>query len=143
MEFWIPPGIANPISATFAHAVCGEDAVFQAFIRGSQPMFSSTWAERTGISEPSWNSELEWARRVKVDLAQARNYAEAVFSETESYVEEISSTELDRIVDLTNYGLGEKSIGWILQALVVSHMNLMTGEISCLKGLQGAAGYPH
>ena len=140
---WQPPGIANPISATYAHAVCGEDAIVQVLLKGGQPMFSSSWVDRTGISEPSWSSDYDWARRVRVDFDPARRYTEAVFAETLAYLDGISAEDLDRVVDLSNVGFGERKIGWILQALVVSHLNLMTGEISCLKGLQGATGYPH
>jgi len=33
-------------------------------------------------------------------------------------------------------------MAWALTALLVSHTNNMIGELSCLKGLQGAKGYP-
>jgi DinB superfamily len=139
---WIPPGIANPLGATYAHAVCTEDAVFQIFIKGNSPLFLSTWAERTGISEPRMRADLEWARDLKVDLALLKHYRDAVFSKTEAYLETVSGDELIRQLDLSKYGFGERTVAWIFQALVIGHLNNMTGEISCLKGLQGAVGYP-
>lgn len=38
---WIPDGIANPISATYAHAVSAEDAVIQGIIKGEAYLFQS------------------------------------------------------------------------------------------------------
>jgi len=34
------------------------------------------------------------------------------------------------------------TVGFILNRLVLGHIDNMCGEISCLKGLQGARGYP-
>ncbi len=35
-----------------------------------------------------------------------------------------------------------ESARWVLNSLVVGHLNNMAGEISVLKGLQGSKGYP-
>ena len=45
-------------------------------------------------------------------------------------------------VDLSEAGLGVRTVDWLLSALLTSHINNMAGEISCLKGLQGGKGYP-
>jgi hypothetical protein len=39
-------------------------------------------------------------------------------------------------------GLGVRTVDWCLSALITSHINNMAGEISALKGVQGAKGYP-
>src|SRR5215813_9392272 len=76
----IPPGIANPLGATYAHVVCTEDAIVQGMLRQSAPLFASTWAGRTGLSEPmplpgpEWVNYAAWTRRVKVDLPAVRAY---------------------------------------------------------------------
>ena len=49
---------------------------------------------------------------------------------------------LDEMRDLSAQGLGRRSVGWMLNALVAGHLNNMAGELSCLKGLQGFKGYP-
>ena len=49
---------------------------------------------------------------------------------------------LDEMRDLSAQGLGRRSVGWMLNALVAGHLNNMAGELSCLKGLQGLKGYP-
>ena len=45
---YIPPGIANPLGATYAHVVCSEDMVVQGMFRQSAPLFASGWAR------PDW-----------------------------------------------------------------------------------------
>jgi hypothetical protein len=49
---------------------------------------------------------------------------------------------LDRVLDLGEMGFGEKKVAWVISSLVSSHAANLTGEISTLKGLQGAKGYP-
>src|SRR5712692_9441565 len=46
---FIPPGIANPLGATYAHVVCSEDMVVQGMFRQAAPLSASTWAGRTGL----------------------------------------------------------------------------------------------
>ena len=62
----MPPGILNPIGATFAHLVAGEDGFVNGLLRGGVPLFATSWAGRTGLSEqppegPDWGG---WGRRV-------------------------------------------------------------------------------
>jgi hypothetical protein len=79
---WTPPGNANPLGATYAHLVMGEDGFVNGLLRESTPLAASTWAGKVGISEPPpppfppkpWN---EWGRQVRVDLATLRQYAQA------------------------------------------------------------------
>lgn len=139
---WLPPGIANPLGATYAHAVVVEDGVVRQILMGETPLYLGDWVDRTGISEPRLDSTLEWARTVRVDLPQARAYARAVYASTEAYLAALKPGELDRVVDLTAVELGQRPLGWALEALVIAHLHNMCGEISCLKGLQGARGYP-
>ena len=69
-------------------------------------------------------------------------YAQTVYTTTNDYLASLTDETLSRQIDLSNVGLGQKPLSWCLNALVISHLNNMIGEISCLKGLQGAKGYP-
>src|SRR4051794_844006 len=75
---FVPPGIANPLGATYAHVLWSEDTVVQGMFRQAAPLFASTWADRTGLSEPmpmpgqNWADYGPWTRRVKIELAQLR-----------------------------------------------------------------------
>ena len=139
---WCPPGIANPLGALYAHAVLAEDGVINGMLKGSAPLFASTWAGKTGVSDPQFQMTLEWAQGLKVDLPTFRQYAQAVYTATNDYLASLTDESLSRQIDLSNVGLGQKPLSWYLNALVISHLNNMIGEISCLKGLQGAKGYP-
>lgn len=77
-----------------------------------------------------------------MELPACRDYAQAVYAATNDYVASLTPNDLSREIDLSNVGLGQKPLSWCLNALVISHVNNVAGEISCLKGLQGAKGYP-
>lgn len=139
---WTPPGIANPIDATYAHAVCGADGVLHGMLKGSIPLYAGDWAGKTGISEPRFDQTLEWARSVTVNLPAARQYAQAVYAAVDSYIASLTEADLAREIDLTGVGMGFRSLDWCLSALITGHINNMAGEISALKGVQGAKGYP-
>jgi len=137
-----PPGIANPIAATYAHAITDLDAIPNLLLQGNLPLFETTWKGRTGISEPQWVSDFEWARRVRVDLPAARAYGEAAYESADDYIAGLSDADLTREVDLTAQGLGVQTVSWCIAALIASHLNNMAGEISVLKGILGQRGYP-
>ena len=147
---WTPPGVANPLGATYAHIVTSEDAIINAMIRGQAPLFASTWAGKIGVSEPPPSPDpnnpglpnwAQWARRVKVDLATLRQYAQAVYKASDEYLTSLSDEELERTIDLSALGIGENSVSQLLST-IISNTHWHTGEISCLKGLQGQKGYP-
>ena len=139
---WLPPGIANPLGATYAHAVVAEDAVINGLLGGGTPLFASTWAGRSGVSEPQMVQTAEWSRNVKVDLPALREYAQAVYAASNNYLDSLIDEDLERTLNLSADGFGQKPVSWALTALVVSHLNNMAGKISVLKGIQGAKGYP-
>ncbi len=145
---WSPPGIATPLGASYAHVVLSEDMVVNGMLKGAAPMMATTWAGRMGLSEPmpmpgpEWVNYADWNRRVRVDIAAMREYAQAVYASTSEYLSSLTPEDLDTPVDLTGLGFGHSNVGWVLSALVIGHINNIAGEISCLKGLQGAKGYP-
>ena len=139
-----PPGILNPISATYAHVVAGEDGFVNGLLRGGAPLFATSWAGRTGLGEPppdgpDWG---DWGRRVKVDLAQLREYAGAVAASTDEWLATLSPDALDRVIDLSSFGFGERSLAWVLGGAVIGHLQAHWGEICALKGLRGGKGFP-
>nr|BBH86693.1 hypothetical protein KTC_14440 [Thermosporothrix sp. COM3] len=139
---WTPPGTANPLAATYVHAIVSEDVAIQMALRGEAPLYASAWEGKTGISEIQPLSTAEWARRVKVDLPALRAYAQAVHAATDAYLASLLEPELERVVDLSSFGLGQMTVVSILNRLVLGHIDNMCGEISVLKGLQGGRGYP-
>jgi DinB superfamily len=145
---YAPPGIANPLGATYAHVVWTEDMVVQGMFRQAAPLFASSWAGRTGLSEPmpspgpEWVNYPAWTRRVRIDLEALRQYAQAVAAETDTWISSLSDADLDRPLDLSAAGLGQHTLGTAIALLVGNHIGTETGEIAVLKGIQGARGYP-
>jgi hypothetical protein len=147
---WTPPGTANPLGATYAHILTTEDALINGIIKGAAPLFASTWAGKIGVSEPLPSPDpnkpglpdwAAWSRRVQVDVAALREYAQAVYAAADEYLASVSDEDLGRSIDLSGLGLGERSVGSLL-GTVIANTHWHTGEIACLKGLQGLRGYP-
>jgi hypothetical protein len=142
---WQPPGVAHPIGALYAHTVAAEDMMVNGLLKGGAPLFATTWAGKTGISgDPQLATQMtpEWSRSVNVDLPTAREYAAAVYAATDDYLGGMDAADLDRAVDLSDWGMGEWSEGSFLISIVLAHVHDLMGEVSALKGVQGAKGYP-
>jgi hypothetical protein len=147
---WHPPGIAHPVSATYAHVILSEDATINGMFRGQAPLFAASWAGKTGISElppmlnpqkpgfPDWS---QWGRRVRVDMEKLRQYTKAVYSASEAYLLSLGDGDLNRPVDLSALGLGQSTLGYVLINGILGNVLTHCGEISCLKGLQSVRGY--
>ena len=138
-----PPGKPNPIGAQYGHVLTAEDMFVNAVIGGGAPLLASTFAGRTGMSEPmplnpAWD---EWARRVQIDLPQLREYAQSVFAATDAMLAAMTDDGLDRSVDLGIPGARPTSVGKLLNNLLLNAYS-HAGEISCLKGMHGQRGYP-
>lgn len=142
---WAPPGIANPLGSTYFHTVGAEDFILSTMARGAKPLAAGDFAGKSGASEPppGPGPELaEWERRVKVDLSQTRAYAQAVYQQTDGWLASLSDSDLDKEIDMSGFGMGQQPMHVLVAGIVLQHINNHLGEISCLKGLQGAKGYP-
>lgn len=141
---WQPPGQANPIGANYAHAACREDVIVNALLRGVSPLFATTFAGKTGLSEPpplgpAWH---EWARRLRVDLPATREYAAAVHASARDYFDVLTPEALERTVDAPLAEGSPRTVAGLLSAMI-GELLQHTGEISTLKRLQGLKGYPN
>jgi len=142
---WAPPGLANPLGATYVHVVGAEDFLLSDVARGAKPLAAGDFAGKTGVSEPPPGPGQgldEWARRVKIDLPELREYAQAVYKQTDDWLASLQGDDLDKQIDMSRFGMGQQAMGVLVGGIVLQHINNHCGEISCLKGLQGAKGYP-
>lgn len=145
MAKWAPPGQANPLGASYAHVVVGEDMVVNGMLRRAATLFVRNYTAMQAVSEEppqfpaSW---AEWARKVEIDLPKLREYAQALYASTDEYLASLSEGDLEKKITLPVEGMGEVSIAWMLSNTVLGHVHDHCGEISCLKGMQGAKGYP-
>ncbi len=139
---WQPPGQANSIGANYGHIVTGEDFLVNVIVRKGAPLLASTWAGKTGLSEPppAGPGMREWGQRVKIDLAALRAYAQAVYAGTDAYLASLSDADLATTIQTERFGT--PTIGGFITSIVLANLNWHTGEIACLKGVQGKQGYP-
>lgn len=139
---WCAADGVMPCSAQFAHTVMAEDYLVNVVIRGGTPLMMSSWAGKTGVSEPPPPGEWgEWARTVQVDLDSIRAYATAVHAETDAYLASLSDADLDREIDSSPLPLGMTKIATML-GIVLGNTYTHSGEIATIKGMQGLKGYP-
>src|SRR5437016_5110261 len=108
LAHWAPPGKAHPIGANYAHILFAEDAFINGTLKSGAPLLFSTWADRTGLSEPQpmqWDWDA-WAARVRVDVPATREYARAVYAAVDDYLGAMTDADLTRPVDMSAQGMG-------------------------------------
>ncbi len=138
-----PGGKAHPIGATYAHLLTTEDFIVNMILRGQQPLMMGEWAGKSGMSAPPpgpGGDAYGWATSVKVEIGQAREYAKAVYKATDDYLNSITPEDLDAEIEVP--GFGKNSRAYFLGIGALIHPANHVGEISALKGVQGAKGYP-
>lgn len=149
MAHWHPPGLANPIGATYAHVVLLKDSLVNGIIKGSVPLFASSWAGKVGVSEfppmpsdkgglPDW---FDWARQVQIDLPVIREYAKAVYASIDEFLDSLSDEDLQRPLEGFSVGPNQWTVGRFLSVAALADMLGHSGEIACIKGIQGVKGY--
>jgi hypothetical protein len=139
------PGIANPIGATYWHAVSGADEVAHRWVQGQAPLFEQDgWREKVltvPAPEPTVGSGdyLTYMRTIRVDLPALHAYSQAVAGALQAWLALLTPDDLDRTL---NTPIGESSMVQVLEVFVIWHINAHCGEIAALKGCQGVKGYP-
>ena len=141
---WQPPGIANPIGATYWHTISGVDDVVYHWAQGQEPLRQrENWDERVltvSVPEPEHGGDmLTYLRTIRVDLPALHDYARAVGEAVQGWLGTLTPADLARTIETP---VGENTLAQMLDLFVVWHINAHCGEISALKGCQGAKGYP-
>ena len=140
---WKPGGTANPLGATYAHIVLVQDLVANVLVKRGAALATTTWTGKLGVSEPPPSDDptgwSQWARLVKVDLDALRDYSQAVQTSVDQVLVSLSDADLNRKVETP---FGTSTVLFLINNALIGHTHGHTGEISCLKGLQGAKGYP-
>jgi hypothetical protein len=82
--------LGGPTAACYAQSVLCEDLTVNGVLAARAPLALSTWRGRTGLSElPALATPIDWAAwavRVRLDLADFRSYARAVYAATDAYL---------------------------------------------------------
>jgi hypothetical protein len=141
---WTPPGIANPIGATYWHAISSTDEIVCKWIRGEEPLHQkSGWQEKVltvSTPEPRPGEDcLAYMRTIRVDLAALHAYAKAVADAIQAWLSSLTPEDLERELETP---IGKLTVGQMLETFVIWHINAHCGEIAALKGCLGVKGYP-
>ena len=142
-----PGGSALPLAAAYAHLILSEDMIVQNMLQGKSPLYETTWKDKTGASAviPAMNENWEtahatWAKSLKLDIPVFKEYSQAVYSETDKYLDILKEEDLEKEIDLGP--MGKKTVVYLIYAFLIGHTNNLSGEISAIKGVHGAKGYP-
>lgn len=141
---WQPPGIANPIGAMYWHTISGADDIAYRWAQGEEPLRQREgWDDRVltvSVPEPEPGGDwLAYMRAIRVDLTALNDYAKAVAEALQGWLGSLTPEDLERAIETP---IGEYTLAKMLDIFVIWHINSHCGEISALKGCQGAKGYP-
>jgi hypothetical protein len=137
---FLPPGKVHPIGELVVHTINAEDYFINQRLRGGSTVWErGGWGENLGLPFMLQHDE-QASRDFRCDLLALQPYIDAVFSETSAYVDALGDADLDRTLPMGP--LGDMRAGDIIQFFIVGNTLAHTGEISAIKGLQGAKGYP-
>lgn len=141
LAHWQPGGLPSPIGAQYVHVVTVEDWVISQ-LKGEKPLMAGAFAGKTGATVlPPGGRWDQWGHEVRVDMAQAHTYAQAVYAATDTYLASLKDSQIAEKPDSGGRVTGERTRGAILSTLLMNAYS-HAGEISALKGLQGQQGYP-
>lgn len=141
-----PGGKAMTIAGAYAHLVFSEDYIIHGMLQKTDPLYKTDFANKTGASAlmPNMSDQNfsqqheEWYKTIKLDLPKFREYSQAVYIETDKYVDSLNDSDLEQVIELE---WGNKTIAYLLYSYIAGHTNNLAGEVSALKGVLGSKGY--
>lgn len=141
---WTPPGIANPIGATYWHAISSVDDCVHGWLQGGESLYRKDgWREKVltmTAPEPGRGGDvLAYMQAIRVDVPTLHLYTQAVADAVQGWLATLRPEDLARELDA--FG-GKLKVGEILEKFAVWHVSAHCGEIAALKGCQGFKGYP-
>lgn len=134
---WKPQPKANPIGFLFWHTARVEDVAVSNWLKKPQVWEEGRWFEKlgmdakvfgTGFKEP----EVEQAAKMPLDVVTA--YVEAVFRNTDVYINSLDDARLDFV---PNPQRPNATVATAINNFLIGHGWSHVGEIRYVKGLQG------
>jgi hypothetical protein len=133
-----PTGVVNPVVSLLLHAASFEDLVVNRTAQGKQRVWDTEgWEKKLGIPIVG-QQDLQKARAMKVDFNLVKQYVKAVSDASEAYLNHVSDADLDREIETR---AGKQPLVNMLSSALITHKLEHLGEISVIKGLQGAKGW--
>jgi uncharacterized damage-inducible protein DinB len=135
---FVPEHGSHSIAWCLWHTARVEDRIINSRARKAPEVWNEEWAERTGLPFEGMGTGMpdEEAAQIRVkDVEALRAYQEAVWKQTEDYLNSITDADLQGEVP-TRDG-GTETIGQAISLHMLGHFNGHRGEINMLRGMQG------
>jgi hypothetical protein len=125
---WQPPGVANNIGSILFHLVTYLDF----FLR--EVCIEQRYE---GLTSPPPQEIV--MHDVQVDLPDLHGRTKNIKTRIKNWLSSLTPADLDVNIESA---IGTINVGKMITAYIIWHINVHCGEISLLKGCQGAKGYP-
>ncbi len=126
---WQPPGEASSIGAIYSHIVTYVDFLLEKIF---VPF------DDTEFRKPAPPPEI-LMQDVQVELSDLHKHAGELKKAYQDWLSSLTPADLDVEIETS---VGPLNVGQTIEFYVIWHINVHCGEISVLKGCQGATGYP-
>jgi DinB superfamily len=135
---FVPEHGSHSIAWCLWHTARVEDNVINGRCRQATPIWSEQWADRIGLPFEGMGTGMsdEEAGQIRIeDMEAFREYQEAVWKQTEEYLNSITPEDLESERP-TRTG-GTETVGQGISLHMLGHFNGHRGEINLLRGMQG------
>jgi uncharacterized damage-inducible protein DinB len=135
---FVPEHGSHSIAWCLWHTARVEDLVINARARQAPQVWNEEWAERTGLPFEGMGTGMsdDEASEIRVkDIEALRAYQQAVWKQTEEYLNSITDEDLEKEVPRRDGGT--ETIGQGISLHMLGHFNGHRGEINLLRGMQG------
>jgi uncharacterized damage-inducible protein DinB len=135
---FVPEHGSHSIAWCLWHTARIEDRIINARARQASEVWDESWAKRTGLPFEGAGTNMtdEEAHEVRIkDIDAFREYQEAVWKQTDEYLNSITKEDLE--VERPTRDGGTETIGQGIQLHMLGHFNGHRGEINLLRGMQG------
>lgn len=137
-----PPGQCHSITELIAHVLHCEDHMLAAFVVGTDSLWEREhWSAKTGLPLLVDLPDRP-VSSAAADPGLLRDYGRKVFAQTDACLSGLTPAQLEGDVDLSGAGMGKMPLATFLLTMLLGNTYAHTGEISALKGIAGAKGYP-
>ncbi len=134
---FVPEHGSHSIAWCLWHTTRIEDMIINGRARQAEQIWNEKWAERTGLPFEGNGNGMpdEDAQEVHIkDMDAFTEYQEAVWKQTDEYLNSITDDDLDIERQARN---GVETIGQSISLHMLGHFNGHRGEINLLRGMQG------
>jgi uncharacterized damage-inducible protein DinB len=135
---FVPPHGSHSIAWCLWHTARVEDLIINARSRQAPQVWNEDWASRIGLPFEGMGtgmSDEEAAQITIKDMDAFREYQEAVWQQTDDYLNSITADDLQ--AERPTRDGGTETIGQGISLHMLGHFNGHRGEINMLRGMQG------